>query len=556
MKKLFFFIVLISSSIFAQNNVKVDLTSPKSTIYTHLYFLQADSYNASKAALTIRGVSKKEAIAKAIKIKEVFDGKGLLIDVDNLPTDKNYLDTISGISGGSIEETNHHYIPFPDKIPEIYVEKVGSRWYYSKETIEYIDEIHKEIFPWEFKWLQKKFPAIFEKKIEGVNIWKPFAILILIGLCILFIKILKRILFFILRKTQNLVLHDKTYKSSFELFSEISRIIALLIMLVIVERILPSFQLFKINNFLFLALDIAETVFFVYLIIKIIKLILLYYSDFSQKTHSKLDEQLAPILNKLLLGIVVFIGFLHILTLFGVEPTTVLAGASIGGVAIAFAAQDSVKNLIGTINIFLDKPFRLGDWVVIGGVEGTVEHVGLRSTQVRAADTSVFQIPNSKVSEMEINNKGLRIFRRYNTELGIRYDTPPELIEAFVQGIRKIIIEHPDTRSESFNVEFTGFGDSALKILVNVFFKQLDWGSEQSSKHRLHIAIVKLASALGVGFAFPSSTLMIEQLPGQESLAAKYNTNKKDIESSIKSVLKEFEDMDHEVDKNASSLPD
>ena len=305
-----------------------------------------------------------------------------------------------------------------------------------------------------------------------------------------------------------------------------------------------------------MALDIAETVFFVYLVIKIIKLILLYYSDFSKRTHSKLDEQLAPILNKLLLSIVVFIGFLHVLTLFGVEPTTVLAGASIGGVAIAFAAQDSVKNLIGTINIFLDKPFRLGDWVVIGGVEGTVEHVGLRSTQVRAADTSIFQIPNSKVSEMEINNKGLRIYRRYNTELGIRYDTPPELIEAFVQGIRKIIIEHPDTRSESFNVEFTGFGDSALKILVNVFFKHLDWGSEQSSKHRLHIAIVKLASALGVGFAFPSSTLMVEQLPGQESLASKYNTNQKDIESSINSVLKEFEDMDHEVDENASSLPD
>ena len=556
MKKLLFFIVLISSSIFAQNTVKVDLTNPKATIYTHLYFLQADSYNASKSALTIRGVSKKEAIAKAIKIKEVMDGKGLMVDMDKVPTDKNYLDTISGFTGGAIVEAHHRFIPFPEKMPEIYVEKIGSRWYYSKETIEYIDEIHQEIFPWEFKWLQKKFPAIFEKKIEGVNIWKPFAILILIGLCILFVKILKRILFFILRKTQNLVLHDKTYKSSFELFSEISRIIALLIMLVIVERILPSFQLFKINNFLFLALDIAETVFFVYLIIKIIKLILLYYSDFSQKTHSKLDEQLAPILNKLLLGIVVFIGFLHILTLFGVEPTTVLAGASIGGVAIAFAAQDSVKNLIGTINIFLDKPFRLGDWVVIGGVEGTVEHVGLRSTQVRAADTSVFQIPNSKVSEMEINNKGLRIFRRYNTELGIRYDTPPELIEAFVQGIRKIIIEHPDTRSESFNVEFTGFGDSALKILVNVFFKQLDWGLEQSSKHRLHIAIVKLASALGVGFAFPSSTLMVEQLPGQESLAAKYNTNKKDIENSINSVLKEFEDMDHEVDKNASSLPD
>jgi len=226
------------------------------------------------------------------------------------------------------------------------------------------------------------------------------------------------------------------------------------------------------------------------------------------------------------------------------------------GIAVAFAAQDSVKNLIGTLNIFLDKPFHIGDWVVIGGIEGTVEYVGIRSTRVRAADTSIFQIPNSKVSEMEINNKGLRLYRRYQTNLGIRYDTPPELIEAFVQGVRKIIIEHPDTRSESFNVEFSDFGDSSLKIMVNVFFKKLDWGDEQSSRHRLHISIVKLAAALGVEFAFPSSTLMIEQMPGQESLAVKYNTDKKFIDSKIESVLEEFKKVDHTVDPNASSLPE
>jgi len=160
------------------------------------------------------------------------------------------------------------------------------------------------------------------------------------------------------------------------------------------------------------------------------------------------------------------------------------------------------------------------------------------------------------VSEAEINNKGLRTYRRYNTELGIRYDTPPELIQAFVNGIRKIVIAHPHTRSESYNVEFTGFGDSALLIMVNVYFKRLDWGGEQSSKHRLHMGIVELAAALGVDFAFPSSTLMIEQLPGEESLALKYNTNEKDMKDSIKKVLKEFKDADHIIDTNTSDIPD
>ena len=228
------------------------------------------------------------------------------------------------------------------------------------------------------------------------------------------------------------------------------------------------------------------------------------------------------------------------LTVFGIDATTVIAGASIGGLAVALASQDTVKNLIGTIMIFLDKPFHIGDWIEAGEVVGSVEEVGFRSSRIRAVDTSIYQIPNSKLSELVINNKGLRLYRRYNTKLGVRYDTPPELIEAFVKGVRELIIAHPETRTESYNVEFTGFGDSALLIMVNVYFKSLEWGVEQSSKHRFHIAIVKLASDLGVEFAFPSSTIMIEQFPDKSTLDLKYNTDQAKIDAVIKNTIKEF----------------
>ncbi|MGB5322102.1 mechanosensitive ion channel family protein, partial [Lutimonas sp.] len=250
---------------------------------------------------------------------------------------------------------------------------------------------------------------------------------------------------------------------------------------------------------------------------------------------------------------IVFIGFLHMLTLLGVDAKTVLTGASIGGVALAFAAQDSVKNMIGTMVIFLDKPFQLDDWISFGGVEGAVEKVGLRSTIIRAADTTVFQVPNSKISEADINNVGLRIYRRYQTELGVRYDTPPELIEAFIEGIKKIIALHPSTKSQAYNVDFIAFGDSSLKILVNVYFKGLDWGQEQESKHILHMAILKLAAALGVQFAFPSSTLMIEELPGQVSSAPKYVIDKKEIEKRTDDIMKDFDNRDLSMDPNSST---
>jgi MscS family membrane protein len=292
----------------------------------------------------------------------------------------------------------------------------------------------------------------------------------------------------------------------------------------------------------FLCLNIAKTIFWIYVFLKLVKVVMFIYGQFAEKTHGRLDDQLVPILNSLFTGLVIVIGLFRLLILFGVDAATMLAGATIGGLAVALASQDTVKNLIGTIMIFLDKPFHIEDWIEAGEVVGTVEKVGFRSTSVRAADTSVYKIPNSKLSEIVINNKGLRLFRRYNTNLGLRYDTPPELIEAFVKGVREIIIAHPETRSDSFNVEFTGFGDSALLVMINVYFKSLAWGIEQSSKHRLHIAIVKLAKALGVDFAFPSTTVTIEQFPEKKGVSLKYDIDSKRIDTVSKEVLTDFTD--------------
>jgi len=202
------------------------------------------------------------------------------------------------------------------------------------------------------------------------------------------------------------------------------------------------------------------------------------------------------------------------------------------------ASPDTVKNVIGTVRIFIDKPFHIGDWIEAGVVSGTVEKVGFRSTRVRAADTSIFQIPNSALAEMVVNNKGLRAFRRYTTNLGVRYDTPPDLIEAFVIGIRKVIELDPGTRDDAFNVEFIGFGDSSLLILLNVYFVNLDWNSEQASKHKLHMAILKLAADMGVEFAFPSTTVMIEQFPEKKKDAVKYTVDNKRIQQIIDEINK------------------
>ncbi|WP_372793092.1 mechanosensitive ion channel family protein [Lutibacter sp.] len=529
MKKISFLFLLLSTVIFAQTKVKVDLSNPNSAIYTHIYFLQSDSYDPSKAATTIAGFEGEEAENLAIKLKKILDGKGLMIDFTKVPTDSMYTDS-------ALFDNAHKYILFPNRIPEIYVEKIGKNWYYSTETTSKINELYSSTFPWHTEKLKEMIPEFGHYKILNIEVWQYLGLLILILISVVLFYVLKKIVFYVLQKIQYLIIHKTSVNIKLAL-KKLTRPVVLLLLIAFIKVLIPSLFLpLNVNTILFLMLNIMVTVFWIYVFLKLVQVVMSIYADFAESTHGKLDDQLVPILDNFLTGIVIFLGFLKLLTLFGIEPVTVIAGASIGGLAVALASQDTVKNLIGTVMIFIDKPFHIGDWIEAGTVIGTVETVGFRSTTVRAADTSVFQIPNSALSEMVVNNKGLRAFRRYQTNLGIRYDTPPELINAFAQGVRKIIDLHPETRSDAFNVEFSGFGDSALLILLNVYFVQLDWNLEQSSKHSLHIKILELAKELGVEFAFPSSTIMIEQFPEKKGSGNGYNIDKNRLEQIIGAI--------------------
>jgi MscS family membrane protein len=538
---------------FAQTNKDVDLSSPNATLYTHIYFLMPEHYDLKKSAATVRGDNRNEAQIAAKRIKEILDGNGLVIDFAKIPTNTDYKDTL-GFSTRTLDHNEFRYAPFPIRLPEVYLEKSGKNWYYSKETIQQLDRIYKQTFPLEFSWFNEKFPKFFSTTVNGVLIWKPIAALLTLLISVILYFILEPLMFFILRLFQRIFFKNMADLTTMSILHELAKPIVFIVIIRFMRKVLPSMQMVNLNALLLTGLKIAETVFWVFVVLKLLKAVLNFYNSHKPDEKTQLDKQLAPILSKVLQGIVILIGFLHVLTVFGVDPVTVLTGASIGGIAVAFAAQDSVKNLIGTMVIFLDKPFQLDDWIEFGGVEGSVERVGFRSTIIRAADTTLFQVPNSKISEADINNKGLRVFRRYSTELGIRYDTPPELIEAFVDGIKELIALHPSTKSQSYNVDFISFGASSLNILVNVYFKGLDWGQEQESKHILHLGIVRLAAALGVEFAFPSTTMFIEQFPGQQSLAPQYITDKEEMEKRIREVAKDFEAREHMMDPNASTL--
>jgi MscS family membrane protein len=271
-----------------------------------------------------------------------------------------------------------------------------------------------------------------------------------------------------------------------------------------------------------------QIVFVVLIIIEIVHLIFSYLKKWASQTDSTMDDQLVPLLSRLADIIVWAVGIIYILDYLEVNVTALLAGISIGGLAIALAAQDTVKNFFGSVMIFLDKPFQIGDWISFDGVDGVVERVGVRSTRIRTFANSLTYVPNGVFAEKVIDNKGLRIFRRYTTEIAITYDTPTYLIDLFVSGIKDLIKSHPYTRKDSFEVVLNKFDSSSLNILLYAFFTVDNWTDELRGKHDLMKGIINLAEALGVRFAFPSQTLYIEQMPGTHSLTP----TKKSIEDA------------------------
>ena len=233
------------------------------------------------------------------------------------------------------------------------------------------------------------------------------------------------------------------------------------------------------------------------------------------KTESRIDDQLVPLANASLKGAVLLIGGLFVLGNLGVNVTSLVAGLGLGGLAIALAAQDTIRNLLGGVTIFADRPFQVGDWVVLNNIEGTVEHVGFRSSRVRTFYNSVVTVPNARIVDTHVDNMGLRRWRRYKTTLGLSYDATPDQVQAFVEGVRALIRSNPEMRKDYYIVEFHGFSAVTLDILVYCFIDAGSWNDELRTRHVLNLDIMRLAAELGVEFAFPTQTLHVASTPGQ-----------------------------------------
>jgi len=227
-------------------------------------------------------------------------------------------------------------------------------------------------------------------------------------------------------------------------------------------------------------------------------------------TETRLDDQLIPLVRQTANVFVVLVGTLFVLSNLDVDVGALVAGLGIGGLAVALAAQDTIKNLLGGVTVLADRPFQVGDWIVVGDVEGTVEKIGFRSMRVRTFRDSLVTVPNGHLTDHIVDNMGVRQFRRYDTTLHLPLDTPPELVQAFCEGVRALLKANNRVRQDYYFCEFERIGESTLDILLYCFFAAPDWATELRAKHILNSDILRLARSLEVELSAPASAVRMD----------------------------------------------
>jgi MscS family membrane protein len=225
-------------------------------------------------------------------------------------------------------------------------------------------------------------------------------------------------------------------------------------------------------------------------------------------TNKKFDNTLLPIIRRSILGIIWMLGIMMALHNIGVDVAALIAGLGIGGLAFALAAQDTIKNILGGITIYTDRPFRIGDRIVVDGKDGFVEDIGIRSTRLRTLERRLITIPNYKIVEASVENISDEPMRRVLSVLGLTYDTTPEKMNHAIEILKSLpeIISEIDTE---IYVAFTKFSDFSLDITFIFWIRKGEDILQTMSK--VNLKTLELFNAAGLNFAFPTRTVHMEK---------------------------------------------
>mgnify|MGYP000022797132 FL=1 len=233
----------------------------------------------------------------------------------------------------------------------------------------------------------------------------------------------------------------------------------------------------------------------------------------AEKMKEPMDETTVSAVGKLLRAVVIIVAVLVVLQTMGYSISGVLAFGGVGGLAVGFAAKDLLANFFGGLMVYLDRPFKVGDWVRSPDkeIEGTVVKIGWRLTTIRTFDKRPLYVPNAAFTSISVQNPSRMSHRRIYETIGLRYDDAHAL-EAIIQKVKQMLVAHEEIdERQTLIVNFNAYAASSLDFFVYTFTKTTDWIKFHEVKQDVLFKILEIIEEAGAEVAFPTSTISVPE---------------------------------------------
>ena len=409
------------------------------------------------------------------------------------------------------------------------------QWRFSRSTLAILEELYEEhadepILP-EAEELgyaehlslglhvERAVPAVLRTEALGLAIWKWFGILFLVLVALLLFAIGElgaRLLQAPMRRVSRI---DAEPENAARMW----RATGWLVMLYAVYRVVAADVLLLPPGVLAFLFPFSRALVLIAVAVvglRTVQIVESHYKLSPSYAGSRLAGLLLPLLEsffRLLVGAIMIAFFLRLL---GFSQAAVLGGLGLLGAAVGFAAQGSIANVVAALSIVYDRPFRVGDWVNLDGLDATVERLGLVSVRLRTFYNSLIVVPNSQIVSKPVDNYGERRYRRLRHYLRLRYDTPAADIDALCEGLRELVRLHPYTRKDYYHIYLNELTPSSANVLLYIFFEVPDWATELRERHRFLIDALALVEELGIELAYPTQRLLVEEVDEEDRDAA------------------------------------
>jgi len=257
--------------------------------------------------------------------------------------------------------------------------------------------------------------------------------------------------------------------------------------------------------------SIISTIAILVLLWKLVDIMVEIFEGHMSKRGNKGALSIGLFFSRTIKAILIIIASMEILSSFGIDVTTAVAALGVGGIALALGAQKAVENFVGSLNVVIDQPIRIGDFCKVGDTIGVVEEVGVRSTRIRTPDRSLVTIPNGSLASQKIENYTHRDKIKLYSMIGLTYDTTSKQLEKVLTGFRKMLTKLDYIEDDTARVRFISYGDFSLNIEIFCYVMTNDYVEFLEKQEEVNFEIMKIVEKSGSDFAFPSQTIYMEK---------------------------------------------